>query len=57
MELEGRIYERGDEGYERARSAAVWNARTPERYPDVVVVAESEADVVRAVRRAGELGM
>ena len=57
VELEGRIYERGDEGYERARSAAVWNARTPERYPDVVVVAESEADVVWAVRRAGELEM
>ncbi len=55
MELDGAIHERGDQGYERARSATVWNARTPERYPDVIVVAESEADVVRAVRRAGEL--
>ncbi len=55
--MAGRTYEQGDEGYERARACTVWNARTPERYPHVVVVAESEEDVVRAVRRAGELQM
>jgi FAD/FMN-containing dehydrogenase len=44
----------GEDGYEQARRAAVWNARTPERYPDAIVVAEDEHDVVRAVREAGE---
>lgn len=45
---------RGDDGYEQARRAAVWNARTPERYPDAIVVADSERDVVGAVREARE---
>jgi FAD/FMN-containing dehydrogenase len=53
---DGRVLERGEEGYEEARRAAVWNARTPERYPDVIVLAESEQDVVAAVREAGERG-
>jgi FAD/FMN-containing dehydrogenase len=52
----GRLLARGDDGYERARSAAVWNARTPKRYPDAIVVAEGEQDVVRAVREAQERG-
>jgi hypothetical protein len=43
----GRVPERGEENYDRARRAAVWNARTPERYPDAIVLAGSEADVVR----------
>ena len=57
IELDGSAYERGAQGYESARRAAVWNARTPERYPDAVVLAQSEADVVAAVRRAASLGM
>lgn len=48
-EFDGELLARGDAGYERARRDAVWNARTPERMPDVIVLAESEADVVRAV--------
>ena len=35
---------RGEEGYEQARRASVWNARTPERYLDAIVLAESECD-------------
>jgi FAD/FMN-containing dehydrogenase len=50
-------FERGDGGYEAARSAAVWNARTPARFPDRVVVADSEADVVEAVRAARPDGL
>ena len=46
---DGTLIVRGDDGYEQARRAAVWNARTPERYPDAIVLASSEADVVRAV--------
>jgi FAD/FMN-containing dehydrogenase len=53
-DFDGRAFERGDDGYEEARSATVWNARTPERYPDLVVQAATEDDVVRAVRLARE---
>jgi hypothetical protein len=55
--FDGEMLERGHEGYERARRAAVWNGRTPERYPQLIVRAAGEADVVRAVLMAGELDM
>ena len=55
--MRGRTLRRGEEGYEEARRAAVWNARTPERFPDLIVRAESEEDVVEAVRLAGAEGM
>jgi FAD/FMN-containing dehydrogenase len=45
-------FTRTDAGYEPARRASVWNARTPERYPDLVIQAESEEDVVEAVAHA-----
>jgi FAD/FMN-containing dehydrogenase len=56
-ELRGRAFRRGEEGYEEARRAAVWNARTPPRYPDLIIQAEGEEDVVAAVRLAREEGM
>ena len=34
----------------------MWNARLPARYPDLVVEARSDADVIAAVRLAGERG-
>jgi FAD/FMN-containing dehydrogenase len=49
---DGTLLAREDAGYEQARRAAVWNARTPERYPDAIVLAGSGADVVRAVSDA-----
>jgi len=55
--FEGTAFRRGESGYEDARRAAVWNARTPERFPDRIVVAAGEADVVRAVLEAGEEDM
>jgi FAD/FMN-containing dehydrogenase len=48
---------RGGDGYEEARRAAVWNARTPPRHPDLIVLAEGEDDVVAAVRLARAEGM
>ena len=57
MDTTGCLLRRGDQGYEQARRRAVWNARTPERFPEEIVLADSEADVVRAVRRAGERDM
>lgn len=52
MDLPERHFFRGDDGYEQARSQTVWNARTPERYPDVVVQAADADDVVATVRYA-----
>jgi FAD/FMN-containing dehydrogenase len=54
---DGEWIERGDERYEEARCAAVWNARTPERYPDAIVLAASTDDVVRAIGEARQRSM
>ncbi|QJS99794.1 FAD-binding oxidoreductase [Streptomyces asoensis] len=51
------VLRRGDEAYERARLDAVWNERKPDRYPDVIVLAHSEQDVVAAVRLARSEGL
>ncbi|MBV9795483.1 MAG: FAD-binding oxidoreductase [Actinobacteria bacterium] len=53
----GRVYRRGEPGYEQARTDAVWNARTPARYPAVIVAAATEEDVVTAVNYAREQGL
>jgi FAD/FMN-containing dehydrogenase len=52
-----RVYRRGDPGYEQARRNAVWNARKPGRYPEVIVVAANEDDVADAVRLARGEGL
>lgn len=52
----GRAFGRGEDGYEEARRAAVWNARTPDRHPDAIVQAGSEGDVAKGVRLARERG-
>lgn len=56
-DFDGTVLRRGNAGYEEARRAAVWNARTPARFPDLVVQARTEADLVRAVRLARAEGM
>lgn len=57
MTIEGsRIFRRGEPGYAEARREATWNARDCGRYPDVIVQARSEADVVAAVRMARDSG-
>jgi FAD/FMN-containing dehydrogenase len=53
----GAVFHRGEPGYEAARRGAGWNARTPDRHPDLVVQAETEADAVAAVRLAAARGM
>jgi FAD/FMN-containing dehydrogenase len=50
----GDVFIQGDHGYDEARQA--WNLTTDER-PAVVVIAESAADVVQAVRFARSRGM
>lgn len=52
----GDAFERGAPGYEAARRATVWNARLPDRFPDVVAQAHDADDVAAAVRWAGEHG-
>jgi len=51
-----KTFRRGEPGYEEARRATMWNARVPERYPDLVAQAESVDDVIAAVRQAGRNG-
>jgi FAD/FMN-containing dehydrogenase len=48
----GETFRRGDSGYEAARRATCRNARLPDRYPDVIVQAGSEQDVVAAIQLA-----
>ncbi|MEE4418911.1 FAD-binding oxidoreductase [Streptomyces bugieae] len=55
--LVGPLIRRGDAGYEDARAEAVWNRVTPARFPDVIVRAASEGDVVRAVTYARDHGL
>ena len=45
---------RNDAGYEHARRGAVSNGRKPDRFPDVIVRAHSNGDVVAAVHLASE---
>jgi len=55
--ISAKVYLRGEPGYERARQDTVWNARKPDRYPAVIVVAEDEDDVAAAVDFAREHGL
>jgi FAD/FMN-containing dehydrogenase len=56
VSLEARLLRRGDAGYEELRRRG-HNALKPERYPDVIVRPESEAEVVAAVRLAHAEGL
>ena len=53
----GKGLRRGEDRYEEARRAAVWNARTPPRFPDLIVQAGDTDDLVQAVRLARAEGM
>ncbi len=55
--FDGTLLRRGEEGYESARRGAVWNARTPDRHPEAIVLAASEADALAAVRLARDEGL
>ncbi|HXD55782.1 MAG TPA: FAD-binding oxidoreductase [Solirubrobacteraceae bacterium] len=55
--FDGTLLRRGEDGYERARRGAVWNARTPDRHPEAIVLAASEADALAGVRLARREGL
>ena len=48
----GEVFRRGDAGYEAARRATCRNVNLPDRYPDIIVQATNEKDVVAAVQFA-----
>jgi FAD/FMN-containing dehydrogenase len=52
----GEVFRRSEAGYEAARRATCRNERLPDRYPDIIVQATSEADVIAAVRLANANG-
>lgn len=55
-EFKGRLFRRGDAGYELARTASVWHAGVPNRMPEIIIQAASENDVVNAVKLARHEG-
>jgi FAD/FMN-containing dehydrogenase len=57
MDVDCPVFFRGEAGYEEARTKTVWNGRKPDRYPEVIVQAGSEQDVVHAVKYAAAHGM
>ena len=54
--LAGKIYGKDHSQYEIFRRGATWNARKPNRFPNAIVLAESDKDVVAAVKLAKERG-
>jgi FAD/FMN-containing dehydrogenase len=55
--LRGRLHAREDDGYEAQRRDAVWNARRPARYPDLILRAADAGDVAAGVRLAARRGL
>jgi len=53
----GRVLRRGEESYEHHRRGACWHDRVPEQYPEVIVLATTDDDVVGAVRLANREGL
>ncbi len=54
--LKGKVHFRGESRYEAFRQAASWNARKPNRFPEAIVLAQNEQDVIAAVQLAKERG-
>ncbi|MGH8631599.1 MAG: FAD-binding oxidoreductase [Burkholderiales bacterium] len=52
--INAETYVRGEGGYETQRRGAVWQALKPARFPDVIVQAETKADITETLRYARE---
>jgi len=52
--IKGKIIRRGDSNYESWRASMVWYLIKPRRYPDLIVRAQSEQDVIEAINYARE---
>ena len=55
--VKGQVLWQGEAAYESARGNAVYRANKPKRFPTVIVIAESDKDVVAAVRFARGHGL
>lgn len=55
--IRGMIIRRADSDYELSRSSMVWYIFKPDRFPDTIIRAESEQDVIEAVNYAREQGL
>jgi FAD/FMN-containing dehydrogenase len=53
-DIQGRIIRREDENYEIWRQSMVWHHSKPKRYPDLIIQAQSEQDVIAAVNYAAK---
>src|SRR5699024_8649027 len=53
----GRLVLPGDGDFEEARVGRVFNARRPDRSPEAVLLAETEADIAAGVRLARDRGV
>ena len=56
MSVTGRLFLRGEDGYEQARVGRIFNARKPDRFPAAILEVADEQDVVAGVRLAAERG-
>ncbi|MBA4864176.1 FAD-binding oxidoreductase [Streptomyces sp. PSKA54] len=54
---QAKIVRRGDSAYEAVLSEMVWNDLKPQRFPEMIVRAESEQDVQEALRLARSRGL
>jgi FAD/FMN-containing dehydrogenase len=52
-----RVVWRGEPGYEEARLGATWNAKKPDRFPQVIVTVASDNDVALAIDYASSEGL
>ena len=55
--IKGRIINRGDSNYNLWRGAMIWYKFKPKRYPDIIIQAQSEQDVIDAVNYARTNGL
>ena len=57
LEVSGEIYQLGDTHYEQARRNAVWQAIKPDRFPQLIVNAKTEEDVIATIQYARSQGL
>ena len=57
LKVAGNIHRRGHPEYERVRRDMVWQAWKPERFPDLIVNAHEEGDIIETVRYANSQGL
>jgi FAD/FMN-containing dehydrogenase len=57
LRISGDIYQHGDAQYEQSRVNAVWQAIKPGRFPELIVTAKNEADVIATMQYARRQGL